>query len=50
MPNTTANGLTIEYETTGDPADPAMLSGGSPPRRYQLETEFVAPWIRNEGS
>jgi pimeloyl-ACP methyl ester carboxylesterase len=25
MPNTTANGLTIEYETTGDPADPAML-------------------------
>lgn len=25
MPNTTANGLTIEYETTGDRADPAML-------------------------
>ena len=25
MPKTTANGLTIEYETTGDPADPTML-------------------------
>jgi pimeloyl-ACP methyl ester carboxylesterase len=25
MPNATANGLTIEYDTTGDPADPAML-------------------------
>lgn len=25
MPNATANGLTIEYETTGDRADPAML-------------------------
>jgi pimeloyl-ACP methyl ester carboxylesterase len=25
MPNATANGLTIEYDTTGDRADPAML-------------------------
>ena len=25
MPNTTANGLTIEYDTTGDPADPVVL-------------------------
>src|SRR5437879_12732215 len=27
----------------------AIFSGGSAsPRRYQLETELVAPWIRNE--
>ncbi|MDQ3294898.1 MAG: alpha/beta hydrolase, partial [Actinomycetota bacterium] len=25
MPSTTTNGITIEYETTGDPADPALL-------------------------
>jgi Lysophospholipase len=25
MPHVTANGLTIEYETTGDPARPAIL-------------------------